>query len=70
MSVVYPSITNGHCFQTVYYTVYTTGHDADWIFNLILLSNIVLSYGSLGHGGPSKGEGHFGYDGFALTEIP
>ena len=24
----------------------------------------------MGHDGPSKGEGHFGYDGFALTEIP
>ena len=25
---------------------------------------------SLGHDGPSKGDGHFGYDGFALTGTP
>ena len=24
----------------------------------------------MGHGGPSKGEGHLGYDGFAVTKTP
>ena len=37
-------------------------HDAPPTFNIIR--------GSLGHDGPSKGGGHFGYDRFALTEIP
>ena len=32
--------------------------------------SVKLYYGNLGHDGPSKGEGNFGYDGFALTEIP